>query len=129
MSDKEELNEEDLDFLKELFGESKKVEKGVPEKLAAKDIKDDMIKLDGKTEKNTQLGAIKLELEKADLNSHDFEARQVKYSSKKKRKIKKKELFLEIAEALSLIKQNNILLNKLIQALIQEPIKVKLLKE
>ena len=89
-----------------------------------------MIELDKKSEIINRLGSIELELEKTNLNhASGIENREIQHSSKKKRKIKKKELFLEIAEALPLLKENNFLLNKLIQALIQEPIKVKLLKE
>lgn len=148
MSKKEELSKEDLKFLKELLGQSKKEEEETPnfrefkdlkKKISENSIKDGLIQFDKKSEIISHIGGGKLESEIIDLNhSHNLENYENKKRSIKKRKIKKKELFLEIAEALSLLKKNNILLNKLIQhcrsiensfkALTQEPIKIKILK-
>jgi len=148
MSKKEELSKEDLKFLKELLGQSKKEEEETPnfrefkdlkKKISENSIKDGLIQFDKKSEIISHIGSGKLESEIIDLNhSHNLENNENKKRSIKKRKIKKKELFLEIAEALSLLKKNNILLNKLIQhcrsiensfkALTQEPIKIKILK-
>jgi len=161
MSKKEELSKEDLKFLKELLGQSKKEDEETPnfrefkdlkKKISENSIKDGLIQFDkkseiishigsGKLESEiiSHIGSGKLESEIIDLNhSHNLENNENKKRSIKKRKIKKKELFLEIAEALSLLKKNNILLNKLIQhcrsiensfkALTQEPIKIKILK-
>lgn len=148
MSKKEELNKEDLEFLKELLGESKKEEKESPDfrelkdlkkKISENSIKDGLIQFDKKSEIISHIGGEKSESEIIDLNhSHNLKNMENKKRSIRNRKIKKKELFLEIAEALPLIKENNILLNKLIQhyksmetsfkALTQEPIKIKILK-
>ena len=148
MSKKEELSKEDLKFLKELLGQSKKEEEETPnfrefkdlkKKISENSIKDGLIQFDKKYEIISHIGSGKLESEIIDLNhSQNLEINENKKRSMKKRKIKKKELFLEITEALSLLKKNNILLDKLIQhcrsiensfkALTQEPIKIKILK-
>jgi len=148
MSKKEEINKEDLEFLKELLGKSKKEEKETPnfrefkdlkKKISENSIKDGLIQFDKKSEIISHIGGGKLESEIIDLNhSHNLQNIKNQKKSTKKRKIKKKELFLEIAEALSVVKENNILLNKLIQhyksmetsfkALTQKPIKIKILK-
>jgi len=148
MSKKEEINKEDLEFLKELLGEPKKEEKESPDfrkfkdlkkKISENSIKDGLIQFDKESETLSHIGGGKSESEIIDLNySHNLQSIKNQKRSIKNRKIKKKELFLEIAEALSLIKENNILLNKLIQhyksmetslkALTQEPIKIKILK-
>ena len=147
MSKKEELNKEDLEFLKELLGESKKEEKESPDfrelkdlkkKISENSIKDGLIQFDKKFEIISHIGGEKSESEIIDLNhSHNLKNMENKKRSIRNRKIKKKELFLEIAEALPLIKENNILLNKLIQhyksmetsfKALKEPIKIKILK-
>ena len=129
MSRKEELNKEDLEFLKDLLGSSKKEEnnaseyKKPPEKVSISSIKEGLLELDKSSKIFKHVGNIDSEIGKSNLlNSQDQK------KSIKKRKIKKKQLFLEVAEALPLIKQNNILLNELIQVLTQDPIKIKLLK-
>jgi len=148
MSKKEELNKEDREFLKELLGEPKKEEKESPDfrefknlkkKISENSIKDGLIQFNKESETLSRIGGEKSESEIIDLNhSHNLKNMENKKRSIKNKKIKKKELFLEIAEALPLIKENNILLNKLIQryksmetsfkALTQEPIKIKILK-
>jgi len=148
MSKKEEINKEDLEFLKEILGQSKKEEKETPDfrefknlkkKISENSIKDGLIQFNKESEILSHIGGEKSESERIDLKySHNLKNMENKKRSIRNRKIKKKELFLEIAEALPLIKENNILLNKLIQhyksmetsfkALTQEPIKIKILK-
>jgi len=148
MSKKEEINKEDLEFLKEILGQSKKEEKETPDfrefknlkkKISKNSIKDGLIQFNKESEILSHKGGKKSESEIIDLKySHYLQNIKNQKKSTKKRKIKKKELFLEIAEALSVVKENNILLNKLIQhyksmetsfkALTQKPIKIKILK-
>lgn len=148
MSKKEEINKEDLEFLKKILGQSKKEEKETPDfrefkglkkKISESSIKDGLIQFDNGSEILSHIGGKQSESEIIDLKySHNLQNIKNQKKSTKKRKIKKKDLFLEIAEALSLIKKNNILLNKLIQhyklmetsfkALTQEPIKIKIFK-
>ncbi|MFX1443086.1 MAG: hypothetical protein ACFFHV_06700 [Promethearchaeota archaeon] len=132
MPKKEEIKKEDLKFLKELIGESKKEEGGISnfrklkdlnEKISVSSIRDGLIQVNKKNEILRDIKSTKSDIEKTDsIYSQNYK------NQRKKKKIKKKQLFLEIAEALPLIRQNNILLNELIQALIKEPIKVKILK-
>ncbi|MFX1340036.1 MAG: hypothetical protein ACFFDK_15605 [Promethearchaeota archaeon] len=132
MPKKEEIKKEDLKFLKELVGESKKEEGGIPnfrklkdlnEKISVSSIRDGLIQVNKKNEILRDIKSTKSDIEKTDsIYSQNYK------NQRKKKKIKKKQLFLEIAESLPLIRQNNILLNELIQALIKEPIKVKILK-
>ena len=107
--------------------------------ISENSIKDGLIQFDKESEILSHIGGEKSESEIIDLKySQNLQNIKNQKKSTKKRKIKKKELFLEIAEALSVIKENNILLNKLIQhyksmetsfkALTQEPIKIKILK-
>ena len=135
--------------MQELFGESKEKNISISE---SKDLKESKIKIAKKIEDKEFLGQIKEESGKNDL-IQEVKLLSNKIQMKKskdllitksiekipmKRKIKKKELFLEISEALPLIKENNRLLNELIQcykslensfkALTQEPIKIKILK-
>ena len=148
MSKKEELNKEDLEFLKELFGESKKEEKSIPDFREFKDLKKETLKSsvkDGLIQFDENLVNISharlkdSESKKIELKtSHNPQIMEDFKRSKKKKKIKKKELFLELAEVIPLIKQNNRLLNELIQhyrsiensfkTLTQEPVKIKILK-
>jgi len=145
MSKKEEINKEDLEFLKALIGESKKEENEIPnikrfkeqkKKISVASIKDGLIQFDKKSGILRDMGNIYSELEKKDSTiSQSFENIENQKKSTKKKKIKKKQLFLEIAEALPIIKQNNFLLKKLIismentiKALTEEPIKIKILK-
>ncbi len=149
MAKKDNINEEDIEFLQELFGESKENNILISE---LKDLKESKIKIAQKPESIEFLGQIKKEsdknflIQKEQIRANKIEMKTssdllITKDSKrelKKRKIKKKELFLEIAEALPLIKENNRLLNELIQyykslensfkALTQEPIKIKILK-
>ncbi len=138
MSKKEKINKDDLEFLKELLGEHKKEEikgpdfrefKDLKKKISESSIEDGLIQFDKETEIRNRIGAMKSESEKTELGySQGLNDIEKQKRSTKRVKIKKKQLFLEIAEALPLIKQNNVLLNKLIQALTEEPIKVKILK-
>ena len=149
MAKKDNINEEDIEFLQELFGESKENNILISE---LKDLKESKIKIAQKPEGIEFSGQIKKESDKNNLiqkeqlrsnkigmkTSSDLLIPKDSKRELKKRKIKKKELFLEIAEALPLIKENNRLLNELIQyykslensfkALTQEPIKIKILK-
>jgi hypothetical protein len=148
MSKKEELDKEDLKFLKQLLGNSKKEEIKIPDsgefklsknKISVNSIKEGLIQFNKNYENMKNIGAIESKLGKNNLatfQNHNILEKQKK--KLKRKKIKKKELFLEVAEALPYIKLNNILLNKLIQhcisienaikALTDEPIEVKILK-
>ena len=149
MSKKDDLNEEDIEFLQELFGEVKENNNKISE---LKDLKRSKINVAQKSETIEFLGQFKEESSKLNLikeeqlgsneiamkTSRDLLIAKDSKKNSKNRKIKKKELFLEIAEALPLIKENNRLLNELIQyykllensfkALTQGPIKIKILK-
>ncbi len=145
MSKKEEINKEDLEFLKQLLGETKEEEKESPDnrefknlkkKISESSIKDGLIQFDkeykilyDKKIGNSELKNLNLK------DSHNLPNIENQKKITKKRKIKKKELFLEIAEALPIIKENNKLLHELIQqfkllnkAITQKPIKIKILK-
>ena len=122
MSKKDDINEEDIEFLQELFGEVKENNNKISE---LKDLKRSKTIVTQNSENIEFLGQFKEESSKLNLikeeqlgsneiamkTSRDLLIAKDSKKNSKNRKIKKKELFLEIAEALPLIKENNRMLN------------------
>ncbi|TFG28315.1 MAG: hypothetical protein EU532_05595 [Promethearchaeota archaeon] len=147
MSKKDELDEEELEILDELLFGSLKEENKIDlkknkksQKITKKsDLRQGIINIDKKSTPISSITLEQLKTKQADTKfPQEIQEYQKSKTKPKKRKIKKKQLLLDIAEIIPLIKQNNILLNELIRsyksiedsfkALTQEPIKIKFLK-
>lgn len=149
MSKKNKFNEEELKILQNLFGESKKPRisfSGIDDSNKVENFnneKSNSIEYFGQISENIELrNNFKKETQKlTKLNAKRSQEALTTMNlekSKRKRKIKKKELLSEVAEILPLIRENNKMLNELIQyyksieyslkTLTQEPIKIKIFK-
>ena len=134
ISDKEELNDEDFELLKDLFGKSDE------QKDTIKENKDFMVsKRKDLSDTSTTKVMIQID-EKSDLITHteSIDNKETIKSERIKKKIKKKELLYQIYESIPLIRENNILLKELLRnlqtidfkfkSLIDKPIKIKFMK-
>ncbi len=150
ITNKDKFNSEDFEFLKDLFGDSKKKKRT---KISNNNEFEEPYK---KVSKKTELKTFQIQLKEnlgtslqddmEELKSSNIEStrsqihmnRKEKKKRGKKKKIKKKEVLLELKELLPIIQENNILLKNLIQcfrsmetslkALTQEPIKIQIVK-
>ena len=148
--DKKKLNDDEVEFLKELFIDSDEVEhdslsppqikkqkKGKLKEMDAKEILIELrenlgLTLNAEPEKSKSMD-IEKSSSKISVNNNEVTKRK-----KKKKKIKTKEILLEIKELLPTVQENNILLKALSQktksievalkALTQKPIKIKIVK-
>ena len=134
ISDKEELNDEDFEFLKDLFGKSDE------QKDSIKENKDFMAsKREALPDTSTTKVMLQID-EQSDLITHTelIDNKETIKSERIKKKIKKKELLYQIYESIPLIRENNILLKELLRnlqkidfkfkSLIDKPIKIKFMK-
>lgn len=134
ISDKEGLNDEDFELLKDLFGKSEE------QKDSTKENKD--FKVPKRSALNdTKTTKVMLQIDdKSDLlpQTEMFENKGIIQSDRVKNKIKKKEILSQIYESIPLIRENNILLKEIVRnlqtidfkfkTLMHEPIKIKVMK-
>ena len=134
ITDNEQINDEDLELLKDLFGNSedqKKVINYFEDLKESKNLFSD----------NSKFTKVILKIDNQDEYLPQFKRfhnGEINKSKKIKKKLKKKELISQIYEAIPLIQENNSLLKELIQkyqtidakfkALTREPIKIKVVK-
>jgi hypothetical protein len=134
ISDKEKLNDEDFELLKDLFGKSEE------QKDSIKENKDFMAP---KRKPLTDISTTKVMVQIDDnseliAQTKLFDNKQTIRSERIKKKIKKKELLSQIYDSIPLIRENNILLKELLRnlqtldfkfkSLIDNPIKIKVIK-
>jgi hypothetical protein len=139
MTNKDNLNNKEIEFLKELLGPEKDDESiNKKEKKTLK--RDDLIT------KKKQSSKIIINFDKNNeqkMHDQSFEqylsqVNEMILSNDNRKKIKKKELLLQIYSAIPLLYENNLLLKELtayiksiessIRALTQEPLKIKVVK-
>ena len=134
MSNKKELEDEDLDLLKDLFRKSEE------QKDFIEDIKE------FKTPKrkaitNTKITKIQLQIDESNENipqTETIDKKETIHIDRIKKKVKKKEILAQIYETIPVIRENNILLKEIAQnlqtidfkfkSLMQGPIKIKVVK-
>ena len=134
ITDNEQINDEDLELLKDLFSNSEDQKKVINHFEDLKESKN----LFSDNSKFTKV-ILKIDNQDEDLPQFKrFHNGEINKSKKIKKKVKKKELVSQIYEVIPLIQENNILLKELVQkyqtidakfkALTREPLKIKLVK-
>ncbi|MHA1467037.1 MAG: hypothetical protein ACTSP6_03045 [Promethearchaeota archaeon] len=134
MSNKKELDDEDLELLKDLFRKSEE------QKDSIEDIKE-FTTPKRRAITNTKITKIQLQIDEANENIPQTETVDKKepiHIDRIKKKVKKKEILSQIYETIPVIRENNILLKEIAQnlqtidfkfkSLMQGPIKIKVVK-
>lgn len=134
ITDNEQIKIEDLELLKDLFGNSEDQKKIINPFEDLKESKNLF-------SENSKFSKVILKIDNQDEylpQIKRFHNGEINKSKKIKKKIKKKELISQIYEAIPLIHENNILLKELVQmyqaidakfkVLTREPLKIKIVK-
>ena len=134
ITDNEQINDEYLELLKDLFGNSEDQKKKI-------NYFEDLKESKNLFSDNSKFTKVILKIDNQDEYLPQFKRfhnEEINKSKKIKKKIKKKEIISQIYEAIPLIQENNILLKELIQkyqtidakfkALTREPLKIKVVK-
>jgi len=134
MSNKKELEDEDLDLLKDLFRKSEE------QKDSIEDIKE-FTTPKRRAITNTKITKIQLEIDESNEfipQTETVDKKETIHIDRIKKKVKKKEILSKIYEAIPVIRENNILLKEIAQnlqtidfkfkSLMQGPIKIKVMK-
>jgi len=134
MSNKKELEDEDLDLLKDLFRKSEE------QKDSIEDIKE-FTTPKRRAITNTKITKIQLQIDESNEiipQTETVDKKEPIHIDRIKKKVKKKEILAQIYEYLPLIQENNILLKEIAQnlqtidlkfkSLMQGPIKIKVIK-
>jgi hypothetical protein len=132
--DNKQINDEDLELLKDLFGKSDEQKDSIMENK-------DLMAPKRETLPDTSTTKMMLQIdEHSDLitQTEFFDNKEIIKNERIKKKIKKKELLSQIYESIPLIRENNILLKELLRnlqtidfkfkSLIDKPIKIKFMK-
>ena len=132
--DNKQINDEDLELLKDLFGKSDEQKDSIKENK-------DLMAPKRETLPDTSTTKMMLQIdEHSDLITQTelFDNKEIIKNERIKKKIKKKELLSQIYESIPLIRENNILLKELLRnlqtidfkfkSLIDKPIKIKFMK-
>ena len=134
MSNKKELEDEDLDLLKDLFRKSEE------QKDSIEDIKE-FTTTKRRAITNTKITKIQLQIDESNENipqTETVDKKETIHIDRIKKKVKKKEILSQIYEIIPVIRENNILLKEIAQnlqtidfkfkSLMQGPIKIKVMK-
>lgn len=134
MSNKKELEDEDLDLLKDLFRKSEE------QKDSIEDIKE-FTTPKRRAITNTKITKIQLQIDEANEiipQTETVDKKETIHIDRIKKKVKKKEILSQIYETIPVIRENNILLKEIAQnlqtidfkfkSLMQRPIKIKVVK-
>lgn len=132
--DNKQINDEDLELLKDLFGKSDEQKDSIMENK-------DLMAPKRETLPDTSTTKMMLQIDDhSDLitQTEFFDNKEIIKNERIKKKIKKKELLSQIYESIPLIRENNILLKELLRnlqtidfkfkSLIDKPIKIKFMK-
>lgn len=132
--DNKQINDEDLELLKDLFGKSDEQKDSIKENK-------DLMAPKRETLPDTSTTKMMLQIDDhSDLitQTEFFDNKEIIKNERIKKKIKKKELLSQIYESIPLIRENNILLKELLRnlqtidfkfkSLIDKPIKIKFMK-
>ena len=134
MSNKKELEDEDLDLLKDLFRKSEE------QKDSIEDIKE-FTTPKRRAITNTKITKIQLQIDESNEiipQTETVDKKETIHIDRIKKKVKKKEILSQIYETIPIIRENNILLKEIAQnlqtidfkfkSLMQGPIKIKVVK-
>lgn len=134
MSDKKDLDDEDLELLKDLFRKSE------GQKDSINEIKE-FIAPKRSVITNTKLTKVQLQINETSENipyTETVDKKETIHIDRIKKKVKKKEILSQIYDSIPIIRENNILLKEIarnlqtmefnFKTLLHEPIKIKVLK-